>query len=96
MTYISIDGDDIGRRVTAKHLANDALGLSALVDLVYEKVTQIEKLLVGAGYTVIFCAADGVVAQREDTDTANVAEVYASIQAIGGSDLTFSAAPVDR
>lgn len=62
LTYISIDGDDVGRRVTAKHLANDALGLRAFVDLVHEKVTQIASLPTGAGYEVIFCAADGVVA----------------------------------
>lgn len=91
MTYISIDGDDIGRRVTAQHLANDAAGLSAFVALVHEKVMQIERLLTGSGYTVIFCAADGVVAHKADTDTANAADLYASIQAIGGRDLTFSA-----
>lgn len=68
MTYISIDGDDIGLRITASHLANDARGLSAFVALVHTKVTQIERLLTGAGYTVIFCAADGVVAHKADTD----------------------------
>lgn len=91
MTYISIDGDDIGRRVTARHLANDAAGLSAFVAQVHEKVMQIEHLLTGAGYTVIFCAADGVVAHKADIDAASVAGLYDSIQAIGGRELTFSA-----
>jgi hypothetical protein len=44
-----------------------------------------------SGYTVIFCAADGVVAYNADADTSGAAEVYASIRAIGGEELTFSA-----
>ncbi|MGO6982565.1 mCpol domain-containing protein [Rhizobium leguminosarum] len=91
MTYISIDGDDIGRRVTAMHLANDAAGLSAFVALVHDKVTQIGRLLENAGFLVIFCAADGVVAHKEDTHATTVADLYTSIEAIGGGDLTFSA-----
>jgi hypothetical protein len=75
LTYISIDGDDIGRRVTARHLANDAAGVSAIVALVHDKVTQIERLLVEAGYT----------------DNLGAAGLYPSIQAIGGHELTFSA-----
>ncbi|TXM95369.1 mCpol domain-containing protein [Methylobacterium sp. WL116] len=91
MTYVSIDGDDIGQRVAAKHLANDSDGLSSFVKQVQEKVILIERLLIESGYRIIFCAADGVVAQIAETDTASLAELYVSIQAIGGRDLTFSA-----
>jgi hypothetical protein len=91
LTYISIDGDDIGRRVTAKYLTNDAEGLSSVVALVREKVTQIENLLTSSGFRVIFCAADGVVGHKPNVDEASVTSIYASIQAIGGRDITFSA-----
>ncbi|MFV0336001.1 MAG: mCpol domain-containing protein [Tropicimonas sp.] len=91
MIYISIDGDDIGRRVVAQHLSNDAKGLSDFVALVHDKVVQIGQLLTVAGYTVIFCAADGVVAHKASVDMASTVELYSEIQAIGGKDLTFSA-----
>ncbi len=76
--------------MTARHLANDAVGLSAVVALVHDKVTRIERLLIDAGYTVIFCAADGVVAHHAGADNLSAADLYPSIQAIGGNDLTFS------
>lgn len=59
--------------------------------LIHERVTRIERLLTSAGFTVIFCAADGVVAHKTESDEASVADLYASIRAIGGGDLTFSA-----
>lgn len=91
LTYISIDGDDIGRRVVAQHLSNDAEGLSAFVALVQDKVTRIGRLMSDTGYTVIFCAADGVVGHKIDADPKSTAALYTSIQAIGGDELTFSA-----
>lgn len=91
MTYISIDGDDIGRRIVAQHLSNDAEGLTAFVELVHEKVTQIGRLLTSCGYSVIFCAADGVVAFNVEAETASTVKIYSAIQTIGGKDLTFSA-----
>lgn len=77
--------------MTAKHLANDAVGLSDLVALVHSKVIQVERLLTDVGYNVIFCAADGVVAYKEDTDATSAAALYTSIAAISGTDFTFSA-----
>ncbi len=52
---------------------------------------QIESLLTSNGFEVIFCAADGVVAYKMDANDASVAKIYASIQTVTGSDLTFSA-----
>ena len=52
---------------------------------------KVENLLVESGYTVIFCAADGVVARKPNIDPASAAEIYASLRKIGGKDLTFSA-----
>lgn len=91
MTYISIDGDDIGRRIVALHLSNDAEGLGAFVALIHNKVTRVGDLLRNAGYTVIFCAADGVVAYKAEASPASAVDLYVSIDAIAGNEVTFSA-----
>ncbi len=91
MNYISIDGDDIGRRIAAMHLANDEENLSAFVLSVQDKVEQITRVLDEAGYTIIFSAADGVVGRSESCDLDNIELLYKQITAIGGTSLTFSA-----
>lgn len=91
MFYISIDGDDIGRRITAHHLANDGEALGAFASLVKAKTTEIEKLLITAGYSIIFCAADGVVAKIETVSHTGLQNLFVKIEAIGGPELTYSA-----
>jgi hypothetical protein len=89
VTYIAIDGDDIGTRITKFYLANDAASLSSFARKIQEKVLQISDLLNAAGYVVIFCAADGVVAHT-DVSNQDTAAIYQDIEAIGGAVLTFS------
>lgn len=90
MTYIAIDGDDIGRRITAMYLRNDPVSLSAFAAMVQDKVHQIAKTLRARGFTVVFCAADGVAA-HSDSALSGTSELYQLIQSIGGNELTFSA-----
>ncbi|MEL7430502.1 MAG: mCpol domain-containing protein [Pseudomonadota bacterium] len=91
MSYISIDGDDIGRRIAAMHLANDEEKLSAFVLSVQDKVAQITQVLDEAGYTIVFSAADGVVGRSESFDLEKIELLYNRVVAIGGTSLTFSA-----
>lgn len=88
--YIAIDGDDIGRRITAMYLRNDAAALGAFVGMLQDRVQQVGDLLKSAGGQIIFCAADGVVAQIDMTDH-SCASIYNSIEDIGAGDITFSA-----
>ena len=90
MTYITIDGDDIGRQITAMYLRNDPVSLSAFAAMVQDKAEQIARMLQTQGFTVIFCAADGVVGHA-DKPLSNGSHLYPLIQSIGGHDLTFSA-----
>ncbi|ESY29536.1 mCpol domain-containing protein [Mesorhizobium sp. C386A] len=90
MTYITIDGDDIGRQITAMYLRNDPISLSAFATMVQGKAEAIASMLRAQGFTVIFCAADGVVGQTENPLSSG-SDMYQLIQSIGGSDLTFSA-----
>ena len=90
MTYIAIDGDDIGRRITAMYLRNDPISLGAFAEMVQIKAHQIAEMLRARGFKVIFCAADGVVGHL-DSPLSAASELYQSIQSIGGNELTFSA-----
>lgn len=90
MTYIAIDGDDVGRRITAMYLRNDPISLGEIAAMVQDKVQQIAGTLRAQGFTVIFCAADGVVAYAA-SPLSGVSEVYQLIQLIGGNELSFSA-----
>jgi len=60
--YISIDGDDIGSKITACYLRNDECGLSELSASLKKSTNEIAIKLKKIGFNVIFCAADGVVA----------------------------------
>ncbi|MGE0283420.1 MAG: mCpol domain-containing protein [Rhizobiaceae bacterium] len=89
MPFISIDGDDIGRRIAAYYLTNDPSGLSAFAEAVHDNVRRITKILAIGGHRIIFSAADGVVAEiLEDLDTV---ALYQQIADTGASNITFSA-----
>lgn len=90
MKYITIDGDDIGRKITSCYLKNDCTELSRINDLVQQKNSSIAEFLRSCGYTVIFCAADGVAAYSE-TPTVSDKLIFESIFSLAGSELTFSA-----
>lgn len=91
MTYIIIDGDDIGRQITAFYLCNDASGLSEFISRVQSKLQSITDFLESTGFFIIFSAADGVAAKC-DASLLNANEIYQSIEAIAdGGSLTFSA-----
>ena len=89
MAFISIDGDDIGRHITTFYLTNNIEGLTSFVESVRNSVVSITDILANAGHTIIFSAADGVVAELvEDTDPA---ALYREIANVGAPELTFSA-----
>lgn len=62
MEYISIDGDDIGRKITSFYLSNNASALTQLSTNLKKSTQSISELLRQEGFTIVFCAADGVVA----------------------------------
>lgn len=89
MAFISIDGDDIGRRITELYLTNNREGLTSFVGSVHDIVQMITDILEYADHKIIYSAADGVVAEIVgDIDTA---ELYQKIADVGAPKLTFSA-----
>lgn len=89
MKYITIDGDDIGQKITTAYLSNSTAELVRVNNLVQEKTKSIAQYLKLEGFDIHFCAADGVAASiGRDFD---VGEVFDKIMEIAGSEITFSA-----
>ena len=89
MEYITIDGDDVGRKITASYLSNDEVGLRSLSHELETTTKKIAELLESFGFNVIFCAADGVVASCEDYP--DFEDVFIGIQKLTPNSINFSA-----
>ncbi|WP_082508000.1 mCpol domain-containing protein [Methylobacterium sp. Leaf113] len=90
MLYITIDGDDIGQKISACYLSDDVIALQRINGIVQERVISIADILRGRGFEILFCAADGV-AGRGEYISDNGAEIYKEIANLVAPDLSFSA-----
>ncbi|EHN70763.1 mCpol domain-containing protein [Aliivibrio fischeri] len=89
MKYISIDGDDVGRKITSCYLSNDQHGLEKLSNSLKASTEAISIKLQDHGFDIIFCAADGVVAfTKKDID---MRFIFSEIRKISSGEVTFSA-----
>ena len=89
MKYISIDGDDVGRKITSCYLSNDQQRLELISSKLEEITVGIAELLSSKGFDIIFRAADGVVAKTDKH--CDFTEIFTIINSIKTSDITFSA-----
>lgn len=87
--YISIDGDDIGMKITSCYLNNDEAQLGSLSEGIEGSTLKVAALLEQNGFFIIFRAADGVVA-RTMTDC-NFEELFVRINLCAATGITFSA-----
>jgi GGDEF domain-containing protein len=87
--YISIDGDDVGRRITACYISNNEKGLQEISKNLETSTRKISSLLVSLGFKVLFCAADGVVASTEKT--VNFTNLFESISSLAPEGISYSA-----
>lgn len=89
MKYISIDGDDIGARISSCYLSNNEGRLRLISKQIEESTLKIASLLESEGFYVIFRAADGVVAKINTH--CNFEEIFLRLNSCSTSDITFSA-----
>ena len=89
MKYISIDGDDIGRKITSCYLSNRCSELSKLSRSLDSSTRAISNLLTDCGFDVIFCAADGVVASTNSEFDYH--QIFIKVNALAPENITFSA-----
>ena len=89
MNYISIDGDDVGRKITSCYLSNDRNRLKELSQTLQTTTKEISSKLQDHGFEIIFCAADGVVAStHKDID---FKLIFLEISDLFPKEITFSA-----
>lgn len=88
--FITIDGDDIGQRITKYYLDNDARSLAELNGKMIETTRRIADCLERLGFSIIFCGADGVAGHAEAPGI-SVEEIFKEISEIGRGCATFSA-----
>ncbi|MCS0589033.1 mCpol domain-containing protein [Massilia norwichensis] len=89
MKFITIDGDDVGQKITSSYLRNDLASLLKINEIVNEKTNLIARFLESQGFVVIFCAADGVAGYTEKNEL-DQSFLYEKICDIGGKEITFS------
>ena len=89
MKYITIDGDDIGQKIASSYLKNDENELIRTNDLVQEKTAKIADYLKSQGFSLLFCAADGVAGSCSYAFKND--EIFEEVKRIAGAELSFSA-----
>ncbi|HBN8607676.1 TPA: mCpol domain-containing protein [Pseudomonas aeruginosa] len=89
MIYLTIDGDDIGHKITSAYLINSTTDLVRINDLVQEKTRCIAEYLRKENFVIHFCAADGVAASIEYE--LDMRRIFSQIEKIAGGEITFSA-----
>ncbi|EIU3494027.1 TPA: mCpol domain-containing protein [Pseudomonas aeruginosa] len=89
MIYLTIDGDDIGHKITSAYLINSTTELVRINDLVQEKTRCIAEYLRKENFIIHFCAADGVAASIEYE--LDMRRIFSQIEKIAGGEITFSA-----
>lgn len=89
MRFITIDGDDVGQIITSAYLRNDLKALEAINENVNNKTRLIADFLRKQGFSVIFCAADGVAGYC-DKETPDDDFIFDNIKNIAGNELSFS------
>ncbi|CAH7062624.1 MULTISPECIES: mCpol domain-containing protein [Vibrio] len=89
MQYISIDGDDVGRLITASYLDENESSLMQISEGLKTSVESISSLLIRNGFEVIFCAADGVLAKT--SSKVDFIVLFDQIQECSTINVTFSA-----
>lgn len=89
MIYVTIDGDDVGQKISASYLFNKVDELIEINKLVNLSTLYISKKLELYGFEIIFRAADGV-AGITDNDSIDLRTIFRDIQKNPCNDITFS------
>ncbi len=89
MNYISIDGDDIGRQITKYYLTNNEQELKKFSKNLCKVTEQISNYLIEMNCSIVFSAADGIVASFKDN--MDIDKLFCNIQQVDSYGITFSA-----
>jgi hypothetical protein len=90
MIFFTIDGDDVGRKITHAYLNNDMDMLSNISGLLEKTTKKITEILVANNIVIIFSAADGVAGYTSQ-DTIDLHHLFFEISKEIPKDITYSA-----
>jgi len=89
LKYLSIDGDDIGRKITSYYLSNNITDLKEFSYALKLSTNKISIYLSAMGFDILFCAADGVVASIDSE--VSYSTLFKQISKLAPEGVTFSA-----
>ncbi|ELQ6217781.1 mCpol domain-containing protein [Cronobacter dublinensis] len=89
MVYVTIDGDDVGQKISASYLFNNVDELIKINVLVNAATLDISRILAEYGFEIIFRAADGV-AGTIGNDSIDIRAIFNKIKTISCDGITFS------
>ncbi|PEN23578.1 mCpol domain-containing protein [Klebsiella grimontii] len=87
--YIAIDGDDVGRKITASYISNSEVELAYISNKLNNATKKISDFLSANGFEIIFQAADGVTAKT--AVEVNFNDVFNTVKSHSFDGVTFSA-----
>ncbi|WMT13508.1 mCpol domain-containing protein [Serratia fonticola] len=90
MIFFTIDGDDIGRKITHAYIRNDVELLAKISSTLATTTKDITQILINHGFNIIFSAADGVAAYTED-NSMELTKIFESINNNLPEGITYSA-----
>jgi hypothetical protein len=68
ITYVSIDGDNIGNKIAKSYFDNDETALLEIIQDLESSLACISEQLERAGFRTVFCAADGALYRGDVPD----------------------------
>lgn len=89
LKYISIDGDDVGRKITACYISNDENKLREISKNLEVTTVHISALLASLGFNILFCAADGIAASVNKS--INFKSLFEEIRSLASEGISYSA-----
>jgi hypothetical protein len=87
--YITIDGDDVGRKIAASYISNDETKLIQISKSINTTTKKISLILFNNGFEIIFQAADGVTAKIDNE--VDLHTLFDEIKLLAFDGITFSA-----
>ena len=87
--YITIDGDDVGRKITSSYISNDEKKLIHISNNINDATKKISVILFRNDFEIIFQAADGVTAKTDKE--IDLYTIFNEIKSLSFDGITFSA-----
>ena len=76
LTYLAIDGDDVGLQLRDKIVSNDIEGVSRLSDQLSSYFCTLADILESQGFSIVFCGGDSILASSRHGIVSSIFEEF--------------------